>query len=203
MEFLAGALAVGGLFFWLFVALFVVAITTSVHNEKPGWGFFFILAALGAMQLSSDFKPFTWVAQNPTLFGLGILAYVVISVLWTFLKWYMFSVSAKEHYETFRNQWIDNNIKGRPFDVVTDKAKLAQDFSRNYSYQQRFGDSVPPSPKENASQIMLWMIFWPIDMVWSIINDPVVRIFRWIYKRIAGSLGHIAKGRFKGFEELN
>lgn len=201
MEFFAGLLAVGGLFFWLFTAAVVIAVTTSVHNEKPGWGFIFILAFLGALQFSSDFKPFTWVMANPGLFGLGVLGYVSVAVAWTFLKWYMFSVAAKEMYSDFRKDWIAN-LK-RPFDVVIGEAPLSKAFGSFYAYRKRFGESVPPSPSENASRIMLWMIFWPVDMVWSIINDPVVRVFRWIYRRIAGSLGYIAKGRFKGFEELN
>ena len=201
MEFFAGLLTVGGLFFWLFVGLMVVLLTTSVHNEKPGTGFLFVAAALVALQFTSDFKPFSWVMANPGLFGLGVLAYIGIAVVWTFAKWYMFSVSAKECYADFRKTWIAN-LK-RPFDVVTDKASLASSFASFYGYRERFGMSVPPSPGDNKGRIMLWMIFWPIDMVWSIINDPVVRIFRWIYQRIVGSLGRIARGRFKGFEELN
>lgn len=201
MDFLVGILAVGGLFFWIFLAVMLVALTSSVHNEKPGWGFIFIIVGLAALQVLSDFKPFTWIAANPGLFGLGILAYLGVAVIWTFLKWYMFSVAAKEFYADFRTMWISN--KGRPFDVVSDKAPLARDFSTNHVYRSRFGHSVPPTPSDNAGRIMLWMAFWPVDLVWSIINDPVVRIIRWIYKRIAGSLARIAKGRFKGFEELN
>ena len=200
MEFFAGLLTVGGLFFWLFAALVVIGLTSSVHNEKPGVGFILVIAALVALQFTSDFKPFTWVMANPGLFGLGVLAYIGIAVVWTFAKWYMFSVAAKECYADFRKTWIEN-LK-RPFDVVTDKAALASSFGNFYGYRQRFGNAVPPSPSENKGRIMLWMIFWPIDMIWSTINDPVVRIFRWIYQRIAGSLSHIARGRFTGFEEL-
>lgn len=200
MDFIFSLLTVGGLFFWFFLAIVGFVLFANIHNEKPGWGLIVVLLALGALQLASDFKPFTWIAQNPWTFAMYVGGYLVVAVAWTVIKWFMFTTRAKETYAAIRADFVAS--LGRPFDVVNDKAGLHTKITYS-NYNERFGRQIPPSPRENKRRIMLWLVFWPLDAIWSIINDPVVRLFRFIYTLISGTLQRISTGRFKGFEELN
>lgn len=201
MNWFSEFIIVGGIIFWLLVAVTVLGVLINLHREKPGWALFFIVASAVVMTLFGDFKPLIWVVENPMLFALGFLAYFLLSIIWAFIKWYMFSVAAKESYQNFRDSFISR--LGRPFDVVQDKHKLASEFSRYYQHHHRYGETVPPAPADNAGRIVMWMILWPVDLVWSIINDPVVRLLYWTVDRIGGALGGISKNRFKKFEEFN
>jgi hypothetical protein len=56
----------------------------------------------------------------------------------------------------------------------------------------------PPQVREHKSDIMLWMTYWPFSCVWTLINDPIRKIFRTIYANIAKSLQSISDRMFKG-----
>ena len=200
MDALMGILAVGGLFFWVFTAVAVLLVLASLEKERGGWATFIVLAFLVGLQVFSDFKPFTWIAENPVMFIMGLGAYIVIGVAWTFFRWYLFSLSAKEAYADVRAKFV-KRLKV-PFDVRIHKADLANHVGQSYDFTRRY-KSIPLQPGQHLHRIWIWMVFWPLDGIWTIINDPVVRLFRFIYNRISGALTHIGRRRFKGFEEFN
>jgi hypothetical protein len=40
-----------------------------------------------------------------------------------------------------------------------------------------------PSAAEYKGRIISWMTYWPFSGVWTIINDPIKRLFKYIYGR--------------------
>jgi hypothetical protein len=52
------------------------------------------------------------------------------------------------------------------------------------------GVSKPPTAREHRSDITGWMAFWPWSAIWTLINDPVKRM----YKALARSLEKVFDG---------
>ena len=50
------------------------------------------------------------------------------------------------------------------------------------------GDDFPPQVGTHKAKIMGWMMLWPAIMVWTMLTDPVRRVFEEIYDRIGGGL---------------
>lgn len=40
----------------------------------------------------------------------------------------------------------------------------------------------------NKERIFGWLFYWPLSAAWTILNDPIRRIFNFIYNHISGSL---------------
>ena len=49
------------------------------------------------------------------------------------------------------------------------------------------------SVRNNFSRIINWMIFWPFSLVWTIINDPVRKIFKTILSSLEGVYDSMAQ----------
>ncbi len=39
-------------------------------------------------------------------------------------------------------------------------------------------------PNEHKEQILTWMIYWPPSLLWYLINKPITRLYKAIYKRV-------------------
>lgn len=48
-------------------------------------------------------------------------------------------------------------------------------------YKERF------EVKENKERILNWMIYWPLSGLWTLINQPVRKLFKAIFHRIEGT----------------
>jgi hypothetical protein len=53
--------------------------------------------------------------------------------------------------------------------------------------------------KEHKSRIMTWMSFWPMSLLWTLLNDPIRKLFTEIYTRISGTLQKIADREYEKF----
>jgi hypothetical protein len=54
--------------------------------------------------------------------------------------------------------------------------------------------------KRNKGRIINWMIWWPLSGVWTIINDPVVKSFKYIFNSLEGKFQAISD-RITGFDK--
>ena len=61
--------------------------------------------------------------------------------------------------------------------------------------------TTKPLVSDNKRRIMTWMCFWPYSFIWTIIDDPIRRVFKAIYRRIRVRLEKIADKAFEGLED--
>jgi len=85
------------------------------------------------------------------------------------------------------------------------------DWSNAYSPLSRFPDpekldsSDAISVANNWSKFSIWGLYWPFSMLWTLIDDPIKRIFKFIIMNVfGGSLQFFANRATSGVEkELN
>jgi len=61
--------------------------------------------------------------------------------------------------------------------------------------------AIPPSVVDEKPRIMAWMIWWPLSAAWTIVDDPVRRLFQHIYHRIAGRLQAVSNRAFQDLKQ--
>lgn len=64
-------------------------------------------------------------------------------------------------------------------------------------------ESFPPHPTRYKSKIMFWLCYWPFSLVVTLINDPIRKLFRMVYRNITRLLTGISVGmtaRATGFD---
>jgi len=58
-----------------------------------------------------------------------------------------------------------------------------------------------PLVRNHKGRIIAWMSYWPWSLFWTILNDPIRRLFRRIYYKIKSFLQGISEKVFKDINE--
>jgi hypothetical protein len=48
---------------------------------------------------------------------------------------------------------------------------------------------------------MIWIMYWPWSMIWTLINDPVRSMVEYLYQKLQGTYQAVSDRMFKEFEE--
>lgn len=153
--------------FWLLFVLVLVAMFISVETESPFSATVVMIATALVAWWFYDFNIITYILNNAGLVSAVVATYFVMGVIWARGKWEFFIRGARRAYEEVRNMYAN---------------KMPSSF--DYYGKQ----SVPPQIRDNKSRFMIWMAYWPASMLWTLINDPVRRLFEWVYTSTAASL---------------
>ena len=123
---------------------------------------------------------------------LGFTAlYFVFGTGWGVAKWYFYLHSVKDKYIDAKEQFLAN-YGVKTLDELT--ANQLNDFKTNYEVK-RFNKI--PSARDKKATILMWMSYWPISAFWTIVNDPIKKAFREIYRKISTTLQNIANNVFE------
>lgn len=171
--------ALGTLWFWILVAVEIVLLIIFVENEN-GWGSSIsLLIFAGLLQWAGGVNIIGYVTSNPLKIAAFLVCYFIFGTGWAAVKWWLFVRDRIEEAKEWRNDWLKS--RGIKDDVIP--ADLRQDF--DIAMQRRF---PRPLIRKYKADFLMWMTFWWISMIWSLIDDFVKRIFKEIYYKIANSL---------------
>lgn len=208
MFYLLFPLAVIGYWIWVLplVVLFGViwALETtenydgsSISNPNSFAAGMFILIGLAVLICLTDVPVLSWLHANYSYVLIGAVAYVLFGAAWAFVHWVVFFIRERaDRYEKLRTE-IKGDYDRRSKDGRLDPTKLSYaDFAQvNYHF--------PPMPTENKARITSWMLYWPADLLWTMLHKAVKRLYNWIYDCLANTLATISKNMFaKRFEEF-
>lgn len=149
--------------FWFLVAVALVAIVTFIEFDKfLGATTVFIITGflLYFGGNAPEFKSlFAYIKDNPANVLVFAICYVIMGVIWSIVKYYFYLRAFKDKYE---------------------------DAKKAGTHLDRFADTDAKYVKPNMEKIMIWMVWWIPSMLWTMVNDPIRRFFRWVYYRIVG-----------------
>lgn len=115
-----------------------------------------------------------------------IIGYIIGGVTYATLKWVIVLYKIKALVE-----------KIPPFDEVKNKGYSAKNWletKRIYAAQEVLDSpqSYPPKATDNTGNLLMWAIFWPINLVYTMFADVVTETFRFIYRKFGSVLNSIA-----------
>lgn len=195
---------VGGVLFWVLAAVVGLILSAFVINERGSAasallaGFFVVLACFG------NFNIFTYAWHNPIDFLTYIAAYFSVGILWSVAKWHFFTRDKREQYEDLKATFLhNNNISGN---VIPDamKATWAEyckgTMDTQYYSSKADAASIIPRAKKHKARISRWIGYWPISLFWTICDDFIKSLCRWLSSAIMNLLQSISNRNFKGIE---
>lgn len=152
-------------FLWyIILPLFAIILLFLIESaNSTGVATFVTVLTLLALELFTSIQPFSYAISNPLETLWFGLAYVAAGVVYVWIKWYFFVHARLRTEIEHRKKW--------PNDVSPLKA---------------------PRVDSNKSRIIGWMLYWPISAAWTILNDPLYRLFESIYNFIGSGLQKIA-----------
>jgi hypothetical protein len=177
-------LAVGAWGFWALIAISAIIMSELVDTDNPGWATVTAVATVAILSGLGNFNPLVWIHTNPADVAFCVAAYFVLGAMWGVVKWYFWLQKTKRMLIAFNNEhpsWKEDDLA-------------------HAIYVAGIGGDFPPNVSYHKAKIMGWMMLWPASMVWTMLNDPVRRIFEEIYDRIGGGLQAMSDRVFRDFK---
>lgn len=187
-------LAFGTLWFWIVTALFVVTMLALTEYEKPFWATITLLIFLSLITTFSVPEALGWVAANLSTIAMWFGIYLVTGVVWAAAKWWFYLLNQREIYETKREKFLNDQNPVGPGNPV------AIDTTNRDKFLRTLDKKFPPLPSENKSRIILWMSYWPFSAAWTLVNDPLKRLWRFLYTQISATLERMSRSVFSKYE---
>ena len=182
-----------GLGFWAFLVLMSILFFVCTENEWGGRASLLVITVLCVLNWVFHIPVFQYIYHNPLLTTLWVIGYFAIGTGWSVIKWWRYVKRQLEKYYDSKREFIkSNNIKG-----VGVKDLLPEEFKKKWTeqVQRTYGKykiELNPQISEHKMSIYIWIAYWPFSMIWTVINDPVRRICRFIYEEIRDLLQSIS-----------
>lgn len=189
------------LFFLILPALLIIPL---VDYNRGGSALGVILITAVLVTLFSDFNVFSWIVHNGyTLLGY-VAIYLVLGVLYGFIRWYFYLLNRRDEYGKLRevelNRWLSSQNRYADISSPAAAAEFKDYiFSRNSSYRNDY----PPHPRNHKARITTWMAYWPFSALWTFTHEPLYRLYNWIRERTMSIYTRMSRKVFGGFSEFN
>lgn len=139
--------------------------------------------------------------------------YAAIGVGWSLAKWYFYVRDKKTQYialvEKLKKDEIENQRRHEEQEQFLKQRSLERgqkytpseahklDFPREI--ENRLGE-IPPLARRHKGEIVSWISYWPISVVWTLLDDFMKKLFNEIYNLFAGVFQRISNSQFKDIQ---
>lgn len=111
-----------------------------------------------------------WIIALLAVYWQFIVAYIAGGAVYSVIKWCI---------ELYR---LRQEVLGKP------------EKDRTWAAARRFGSSsYPPKASENKSTLFWWAVFWPINLVWTLVADVAREAWDWLYRKFGAIYDRLAK----------
>ena len=192
------------LFLAVLAVLFVVGIFLT-EMENFGWATVLLIAGLVCLHFVPGFGVWHWVQHHALETALYSLAYMAGGIVWSFVKWFSYLRSFRDKFreqkETFfkvmiaRRQYLTDTSGRVPTIEINLSGPIPEDMKESFKTWmneqhglyytagdiQLMRDLKKPQASRNKSRIVAWMALWPLSLLGTFLNDPVRRLFNFLF----------------------
>lgn len=168
-----GVLALG---LWTWAAILVVSVLVIIglEIESGPTTLVFLLVGVALVWFAGGHSVPTvsgtihWFDQNWIGILIFIGCYVLIGTGWGLAKWLFYLHNVADTLEEGKKKWgwSDASLKEK-WQKQTD-------------------------PFNNKGTITMWMVYWPWSALWTLLNDPIKRLYRAIYQALTTTYQRMA-----------
>lgn len=158
-----------------------------------------VIGTILALTLFGDARPFAWILTHGDLLIASAIAYFIVGTGWAVTKWWFHvnklgRIARDVKSRIFKKNDIDVSQTDINYQI---HSKMMEEIKKRIGpYSKYCVDEIPPKVSEHKGLIIAWMTWWPISAVWTLINDPIVRLFTSIYHGIADTLQRMSDNAF-------
>lgn len=180
---LAAILALG-LWPLIVIAAVSIAIIATLDHEEEGWATAAAIVGVALVLWIKRTNPWPWITAHTAAILWGAAVYFVAGVAWAFVKWCFYLLRKRDELEeglrvATAGLSSAEAVKGK-------RAEILRHFH-------------PPKAAGSKARIIGWMAYWPWSAAWTLLNDPVRRLWRAIYARLATTFEKISARVFARF----
>lgn len=198
---LFGLFAIGSLGFWLLLCIETLILIALIEFDRVGTATFTMLLTFGILKFFGDFNILSYVLTNPLAFAGWVGAYLGAGVAWSFGKWFFYLNNCKDKIKDIRGEFMRAHGK-LSSDVMSPELKLL--WAEKCEDRHGYGNALsikPPQARDHKSRIMTWMMYWPWSMVWTVLSDPIKKIFKRLFNALHDTYQAISNKVFAGLND--
>lgn len=193
------AILASSAFIWTASIIILIAMAISLEIEREGWATTFF--SLGIALFLWNFRGTIWeyLTANPTATFGFIITYILIGIVWSFIKWrsYVMTIFSKfkEYRENFirKNGAIDSKDNLLKFNRIIDSV-FKDPEGNGYNTvrvvaEDKLEDTIKriaPIASNKKSVITAWISYWPVSIAATLLNNPFRQFFEWVYSNLSG-----------------
>lgn len=188
---------IGGIALGVFVLVILelLLLLGLVASERPYSALLSIAVVAAILDLCFGTGVYATLWHHPWTAVAGVLGYIAIGVLWSFPKWWFFVHQVRDRYIDELNGY--KLSRGLAPDKILNPDEMAA-FKKATHY--RWDNQIPPQVSKNKNTVLVWMMYWPFSLLWTLFDEPIQRAFRWIFERIKGVYQRISESVFSDLE---
>jgi hypothetical protein len=200
---------IDGFLFWLLFGAFSVLSIVAIEKESPSFCTGIVAAFLILLEFFSPYHPISFIFHNPRDAIVIVLLYIIAGAGWIVVKWLSHVYTVRDRFNEakdgiiagFKNQikYTSGYVGDRTVLFNDDGTLNAEGMERLYSEgARRVGEArLPLQVTQHKSEIYMWWLCWPLNMFWTLLNDPIRRIGNFIYHLLGDTLQNISDHAFK------
>lgn len=179
-------LAFGTIGFWIFSVAVIIAMLACIDFQKGAAATIVAIGTVLAFQFWGGYDIFGYIRHNPATMAYIAGAYAILGVMTGVFKWWRYVRNNLGKYQEAKAEYFADGGKPEGWARHRDAG--------NYS---AIKFTFEPVARRHKAAITMWMTYWPLVLIWTIINDPIRKFFRAAYERLSGMLESISKNAFK------
>ena len=160
-----------GFWFWGLIIVEFILLTWFVEQEWPAPSFASIIIFIVLLWWLADIPVWVWIKENPWRLTRYFGYYIILGVCWSFFKYYFQLKRTRKVLSRAKAEWTLRN----------------QNTTEPITFQQFLNDSSgfykirkDLDFESSARKLIFWSMFWPTSMVWTLLNDPFRKLFKWL-----------------------
>lgn len=136
-----------------------------------------------------------FVVDHPLDIGMFFISYVIVGLIWVYIKWGWKSRRAVRNYEDAKRVWLRNKGLGPTYDINLDQ-KIKDDWLHEWKSARQYHGSrhkqIPLQADEHKDWLFRHWGYWPFSMIESFFTEFLNEILITIYNRLRGSFQWIS-----------
>ena len=204
-----------GFAFWALIVATFVGVLIFSENDSNFWAGGVVLAFAVVMSMNGNFSPF----EDPLTLLMWAAAYFGIGAGWSVLKWFSYIHKRGDQFAKHKLAFIEKHNANLKTNIGDYHIELEMDASTDIPYpiSQKFKEylerssylgygsdsDIIPNWRNNKERMTAWILYWPTSALWTILNDPLVRLAKWIYSRLGGVYDKLTQRVFGKFGNIS
>jgi uncharacterized membrane protein len=171
---------------WLAISAVALIVMFSVEAERTSTATGSLILLLVFLHLGHFLNAWA-LFHSPVLLFVSVLAYLLLGAFYSFVKWGSFLGKWKsqgvEEIESTRATFLVS--KSQPVgDTIPEEFKKAwADFLRHSGIKKYM---EPIKVRKHIGKLISWAAYWPFSAVYTLIDDPIRKLFQWFVIRVCG-----------------
>lgn len=167
-----------GFWFWGLVLCEFIILICFVESEMEFASAVSLIVFILLLQFLADVPIWQWIKNNPKQLVIYTLIYIVCGLLWSLIKYYFKLSKAKRFIQQQKENWLKDDKKYNDMDI-----SLKDYIDRQLLYSGKF-ERITLNFDKSIGKLVLWAMLWPPSMIWTLLDEPIRRLFTWLIKDV-------------------